>query len=58
MHMKTFLHILKRRLCEEYPDILFEVYLSRRTKNVYMGLLCLYYMNMNKLFLILKRSGY
>ena len=40
MHMKTFLHILKRRLCEEYPDILFEVYLSRRTKNVYMGLNC------------------
>ena len=38
--MKTFLHILKRRLCEKYCDISFEFYLSRRTKNVHMGLNC------------------
>ena len=38
--MKTFLHILKRHLCEKYHDILFEFYLSRRTKNVHMELNC------------------
>ena len=59
MHMKTFLQILKRRLCEKYHDILFEFYLLRHTKNVHMGLNCrLQYMNMKKLFLILRRSAY
>ena len=38
--MKTFLHILKRRLCEKYCDISFGFYLSRGTKNVHMGLNC------------------
>ena len=38
--MKTFLHILKRCLCEKYPDISFEFYLSHRTKNVHMKLNC------------------
>ena len=40
MYMKTFLHILKRFLNEKYPNINFEFYLSRRTKNVRMGLNC------------------
>ena len=38
--METFLHILKRRLCEKYCDIPFEFYLSGRTKNVHIGLNC------------------
>ena len=37
--MKTFLHILKRFLNEKYP-VNFELYPSRRTKNVNMGLNC------------------
>ena len=40
MYMKTFLHILKRFLNEKYPGITFDFYLSRRTKNVHMGLNC------------------
>ena len=38
--MKRFLHTLKRFLNEKYPNINFELYLSRRTKNVHMGLNC------------------
>ena len=38
--MKTFLHILKRRLREKNQDISFEFYLSRLTKNVHMGPNC------------------
>ena len=40
MYMKTFLHTLRRVLNEKYQDINFEFYLSRRTKNVHMGLNC------------------
>ena len=36
--MKTFLHVLKKVLNEKYPQTDFEFYLSRRTKNVDMGL--------------------
>ena len=38
--MKTFLYIRKRILNEKYLYINFEFYLSRRTKNVHMGLNC------------------
>ena len=38
MDMKTFLHVLKKFFNKKYPHIDFEFYLSRRTKNVYMGL--------------------
>ena len=40
MYIKTFLHTLRRVLNEKYQDINFEFYLSRRTKNVHMGLNC------------------
>ena len=40
MYKKTFLHTLRRVLNEKYQDINFEFYLSRRTKNVHMGLNC------------------
>ena len=36
--MKTFLYVLKNFLAEKYPHIEFEFCLSRRTKNVHMGL--------------------
>ena len=36
--MKTFLHVLKKFFNKKYPHIDVEFYLSRRTKNVYMGL--------------------
>ena len=40
MHMKTFLHVLKKNLNEKYTHIDFELYPSRRTQNVHMGLNC------------------
>ena len=36
--MCKLLHVLKNFLGEKYPHINFEFYLSRRTKNVHMGL--------------------
>ena len=38
MHMKTFLHVLKKFLNGKYPLIDFDFYLSRRAQNVHMGL--------------------
>ena len=38
MHMKTFLHVLKKFLNEKYAHIDFEFYLSCCTQNVHMGL--------------------
>ena len=40
MNIKTFLYVLKNFLAQKYPHIEFEFYLSRRTKNVHMGLSC------------------
>ena len=36
--MKIFLVVLNQRLKEDYPDIEFHFYLSRRSKFVHMGL--------------------
>ena len=38
MFMKTFLIILKNCLKKDYPDVEAELYLSRRSKFVHMGL--------------------
>ena len=40
MHMITFLHASKKFLNEKYAHIDFDVYLSRRTQNVYLELNC------------------
>lgn len=37
---ENILHIFKRHLCEKYQGITFEFFLSRRAKNVHMGLNC------------------
>ena len=38
MHMKTFVHIIKRILNEKYPSVDFDFYLLSCTKTVHMGL--------------------
>ena len=38
MHMKTFVHIIKRILNEKYPSVDFDFYLLTCAKNVHMGL--------------------
>ena len=38
MYMKTFLIILKNSLKNDYPDLVVELYLSRRSKFVHLGL--------------------
>ena len=38
MHMKTFVHIIKRILNEKYPSVDFDFYLLSCAKNVHMGL--------------------
>ena len=38
MHMKAFLHFLKKLLNDKYPHIDFGFYFSRRTQSVHIGL--------------------
>ena len=38
MHMKTFAHILKQKLCARYPEINFSFYVLRRSNYMHMGL--------------------